>query len=210
MSPDPVCPRCGEALLAPTLMHERYECPRHGPVAPLHPPLLPSPDALSTLAADSEVPFWLPWPLPASWLFAGVQIAGGGRQPVEAVVIGLTGHGMTEGPADVVIVAEKPGTGLGARWAGVAEPDPDLTIRPATTKAKVAGWPTPLWNVETPGRAAFVGEAAGFWLWFVSWPDSAWPVLDEDLRLIDLRAPGAPTDVPTGALLPRLAADQSA
>lgn len=201
------CPRCGSDLLTPTLMHENYECPRHGAVTPLHPPLLPGPESLGRLAADSDVPFWLPWPLPASWLFAGLQLVGGGRQPIEGVVIGLTGHGMTEGPSDVVIVAERPGTGLGARWAGAAEPDPDLTMtRPSTTKAKAAGWQTPLWNLEAPGRAAFVGQAGGCWLWLVAWPDTAWPVLDENLKLIDLRDGNGVADLPTGALLPRLQA----
>lgn len=210
MSPEPTCPRCGNDLLPPTVMHERFECPVHGPVAPLHRPLLPAPEALVALAATSDVPVWLPWPLPASWLFTGLQLVGGGKQPIEAAAVGLTGHGMAEGPSDVVIVAEKPGTGLGARWAGVGEPDPDLTSRPATTKAKVAGWPTPLWNVETEGRAVFVGEADGCWLWVISWPDTAWPVLDDDLRLIDLRHEASPSDIPTGALLPRLVAGPEA
>lgn len=190
--------------MTPTLMHERYECPQHGAVPPEHPPILPGSDALTALAGSSDVPFWMPWPLPASWLFAGLQLVGGGKEPVDAVVVGLTGHGMTQGPSDVVIVAEKPGTGVGARWAGVSEPDPDLTTKPATTKARAAGWQTPLWNVDTPGRAAFVGQAGGCWLWLVTWPDTAWPVLDDDLHLIDLRAPGTHVDIPTGALLPRL------
>jgi hypothetical protein len=207
----PVCPRCGAPLLAPTVMHERYECPRHGSVGPLHPPLLPGPEALTTLAADSDVPFWLPWPLPASWLFAGLQLVGGGREPIEAVTVGFTGHGMSEGPSDLVIVAEKPGTGLGARWAGALEPDPDLTTtRPSTTKAKVGGWQTPLWSLDAPGRAAFVGQAAGCWLWLVTWPDTAWPVLDEHLQLVDLRDTPTISDVPTGALLPRLHAGPGA
>ncbi len=184
-------------------MHEHHECPRHGPVPPVHEPLLPAADALTRLAADSDVPFWLPWPLPPSWLFAGVQITGGGRQPVAAVTMAFTGHGLTSGPSDAVIVAERPGTGLGARWAGVSEPDPDLTTQPATTKARVAGWPTPLWHLEAPARAAFVGEAAGCWLWLVTWPDTAWPVIDERLVLVDLRDTDV-ADLPSGALTPRL------
>ena len=205
MSRESLCPRCGAPTLPPTPMHEHHECPQHGPVPPVHAPLLPGADALTRLAADSDVPFWLPWPLPPSWLFAGVQITGGGREPVAAVTMAFTGHGLTAGPSDAVIVAERPGTGLGARWAGVAEPDPDLTARPATTKARVAGWPTPLWHLEAPARAAFVGEAAGCWLWLVTWPDSAWPVLDERLVLVDLRDTDV-ADLPAGALTPRLVA----
>ncbi len=210
MPADPSCPRCGSDLLAPTVMHERFECPQHGPVAPLHGPLLPAADALARLATDSDVPFWVPWPLPGSWLFSGIQLAGGGREPIEAAVVALTGHGMSEGPSDAMIIAEKPGTGLGAAWAGVSEPDPDLTTQPATTKIRAAGWPTPLWHVDTPDRAAYVGEAAGCWLWFVAWPDTAWPVIDDELRLVDLRDPAAPGDVPAGALQPRLVAGPAA
>ena len=206
MSSEATCPRCGAALLAPTVMHEQFECSQHGPVPPSHRPSLPDVEALVSLAARSDLPFLVPWPLPASWLFAGLQLVGGGRHPLDAVVLGFTGHGMTEGPSDVVIVAEKPGTGVGARSAGIAEPDIDLTARPSTTKVKAAGWLTPLWAIDTPDRAVYVGQADGCWLWFVSWPDTAWSVLDDNLTLIDLRESGAPVDLPTGALLPRLQA----
>ncbi len=191
------------ATLPPTVMHEQHECPQHGPVSPVRAPALPNSAALASLAAGSQVPFWLPWPLPAAWLFAGVRVVGGGRQPVQAVAMAFSGRGLAAGPADVIIVAETPGTGFGARWAGVAEPEPDLVSGPATTKARVAGRPTPLWHLPTAGRGAFVGEAAGCWLWFVSWPDSAWPAFDDDLVLVDLREHDV-ADLPTGALLPRL------
>lgn len=205
MNEDPCCPRCGAALLTPTVMREHHECPSHGPVPAQHAPLLPSARALSALAAESDVPFWVPWPLPGSWVFAGVQLVGGGRQRVEAVTVGLTGRGMSQGPSDLLIIGEKPGTGVGARWAGVREPDPALMAQPATTKIRTAGWPTPLWSLDTPGRAAYVGESAGCWLWLITWPETAWSVFDLDLQLRDLRD-GVELDLPGGALLPRLVA----
>ena len=40
----------------------------------------------------------------------------------------------SDGPADVLLIAEEPGVGLGAHFAGLAGPDPRirLTIDPAT------------------------------------------------------------------------------
>lgn len=199
------CPRCGEALLPPTPMHERFECTQHGPVAPMYDAVLPAPDALAQLARSSPVPFWLPWPMPATWLFTGLRLAGGGKQPVEAVVTGLTGRGLTTGPSDLLIVAEQPGTGLGATLAGTAEPDPDLTSNAAATTIRAGGTLTPLWLLETTDRAAYVGEAAGQWLWLIAWPQEAWSVVDDDLQLVDVRAAPPLADLPTGALMPRLA-----
>ncbi|MEI2716773.1 MAG: DUF6758 family protein [Candidatus Nanopelagicales bacterium] len=205
MSDDPRCPRCGVELLAPTVMREYHACPTHGPVPVQHPPRLPSSATLTALAAESDVPFWVPWPLPATWVFAGIQVVGGGRQPIEAATLGFTGRGMSAGPSDLLIVGEKPGTGVGARWAGVPEPAPSLMAQPATTKIRTAGWPTPLWSLESPGRAAYVGESAGCWLWLITWPDTSWSVFDLDLELRDLRD-GIAIDLPSGAMLPRLEA----
>ena len=61
--------------------------------------------------------------------------------------------------------------------------------------------------VLTGDRAVYVGEAAGYWLWAIVWPVTEWMVVHDDLRLVDLRAPEHRThvtDVPTGALTPRL------
>lgn len=205
MNGSPRCPRCGEVLLPPTVMHERFECSRHGPVAPLHDAVLPTPDVLAQLAKSADVPLWLPWPMPTTWLFTGLRLVGGGKQPVEAAVVGLTGRGLSLGPSDLLIVSEQPGTGLGASLAGAAEPDPDLTATAAVTKIRAAGYQTPLWAVDGPGRAAYVGEAAGSWLWLIAWPEAAWSVVDDDLQLVDVRSVSPFPDVPTGALMPRLA-----
>src|SRR5918911_954554 len=56
----------------------------------------------------------------------------------------------------------------------------------------------PLWAVPTDGgRAAFVGEAYGVWLWLVMWPASTAWLLAEQLELLDLRDRLYP-DLPLG------------
>lgn len=185
-------------------MHEQFECAQHGPVAPMYDAMLPTPEALTQLARSSQVPFWLPWPMPATWLFTGLRLVGGGRQPVEAVVTGITGRGLTSGPSDLLIVAERPGTGLGASLAGTQEPSPDVMSNVAATKIRTGGTQTPLWLLGAEGCAAYVGEAAGQWLWLIAWPEAAWSVVDDDLQLVDVREAPPLADLPTGALMPRL------
>ena len=207
MPAKPECPRCGTLLRPPNVMHESYLCPQHGQVAPLQPAVLPDPDQMHNLLASAAVPAWLPWPLPATWVFTGLRIVGGDSGPSRAVAIGLTGTSLATGPADLIIVSEQPGTGLGARLAGLASPDPDqgLFAEPATITVTAAGWPTPLWSL--PGdadRTSYVGVAAGEWLWLVGWPELTWSVIHDDLRLIDVRKADRLADLPRGALMPRL------
>lgn len=207
MPTDAECPRCGASLRAPNLMHDGYLCPRHGEVRPLHPAVLPDSQGLLSLVRGAQVPAWLPWPLPPTWLFTGMRLVGGGALPVSAVAIGLTGASLTSGPADLVIVSEQPGTGLGARFAGLDDPEPGHSIlqRPADTTLDAAGWPTPVWSLPAKDdRAVYVGEAAGEWLWLIAWPEIAWSVIHDDLRLVDLRSPQLLGDLPVGAKMPRL------
>ena len=58
--------------------------------------------------------------------------------------------------------------------------------------------------MDAPGRAAFVGEVMGNWLWLILWPDTAGMLLVEPLELRDLRDPGQDLDLPFGATSPRL------
>jgi hypothetical protein len=111
------------------------------------------------------------------------------------------------GPAELVLVAEEPGIGLGAHFAGIEGPDPgDVTEGPAAAKISAAGHPTAMWALETgpSDRATYVGEALGCWLWAVLWPESAGFLLIDDFVLTDLRNTAADVDVPCGALSPRL------
>ena len=57
---------------------------------------------------------------------------------------------------------------------------------------------------RTDDRVAYVGEALGYWLWAVLWPDTAGLVVQDHMSLVDLRDSGHPLDLPFGAPSPRL------
>ena len=208
MRRDPECTRCGGALRPPDVWSSAWRCDDHGEVLPLQPPHPADPGRLDLVASAAAVPVWLPWPLPPGWLVSGVRVVGDERDPHRAVAVACSGPALTGGPADLVVVAEEPGVGLGARYAGLpaADPGPQIAEAPADSKVDAAGHPTPVWSLTAAeDRAAYVGEAAGLWLWLVAWPPAGWTVVHDDLRLIDLREPGHGLDVPSGALSPRLA-----
>ncbi len=189
-------------------MSSTWDCERHGPVAPLHVLSRVSPDVVAQAAARSGVPLWTPWPLLPGWTVTGLAQAGDERAPSRAAVLALSGPCPLGGPADLLLVAEEPGVGLGARYAGIESLDPgDVVAGPPEAKVEAAGHPTALWRSDSAGdRVAFVGEALGIWLWAVLWPPAAELVLLEHVILHDLRAGGpALLDLPVGAPSSRLA-----
>ncbi len=218
MNSPATCPRCDEAVRAPSIWHSSATCARHGEVVPLQPPQPADPEHLAWVAAHSEVPVWAPWPLPDGWLLTGVRCVRDEHHDARAVVVATSGpHAgghvdeqgrVGGGLAEMLLVAEQPGTGLGARLAGLDDVDPGDGVvggaPAARLRADRAG--TPLWGVPVEGdRAVLVGEAAGVWLWALLWPASAGASMLEGLELIDLREPGHALDVPCGALTPRVA-----
>lgn len=110
--------------------------------------------------------------------------------------------------AELLLVAEELGVGLGARYAGIDGPDPGSGLRvDAAPDAKVlaAGRPTALWHVkDAPAdRAVFAGEARGLWLWAIVWPEQSGLLMYDELVLTDLRDAGGEVDLlPCGALTP--------
>ncbi|MDQ1627258.1 MAG: hypothetical protein QOI54_1002 [Actinomycetota bacterium] len=183
-------------------------CDSHGAVQPLQPAAQPSLDAVHYAVSSAAVPVWLPWPLPKGWLVTGLVHAGDERTPGRAVAMACSGPAPLGGPSDAVIVAEEPGIGLGARYAGLDRLDggPVPDQRPPDAKVQAAGHPTALWSL--PGaadRAVYVGEALGCWLWLVIWPETAGFLLVDEFGLTDLRDVGHDLDIPFGALSPRLA-----
>jgi hypothetical protein len=106
----------------------------------------------------------------------------------------------------MLLVSEEPGVGLGARFAGLGGPDPGAQFAngPSAAVVKYAHHEFPLWNVDTPERAAFAGEVSGNWLWLVMWPSTAGLLMLEPLELRDLRDPGQHLDLPFGARSPLL------
>lgn len=181
----------------------------------MHPTVAPTPDAVRRLAREADVPVWLPWPLPEGWLISGLRWAGDDRGGPVACVLAVSGpnplpEAETERVADLLLVAEQPGVGLGASLAGLSDIDAGDRLReaaitePADFKIDAAGHDTPLWSVPMPDGVGFVGEAAGDWLWLLAWPASAAAVLLARFPLVDLRDPGHTFDLPCGAMTPRL------
>lgn len=187
-------------------MSSAWECERHGAVHPLRVIARPTPDVLGRAADAAAVPFWVPSPLLPGWTLSGLATAGDERTGARATVVALAGPSPLGGPADLLLVAEEPAVGLGARVAGT-DVEPGSCIEGAPeAKVEAAGHPTALWRCPSADdRVAFVGEAAGVWLWAVLWPPAAELVLMEDVVLHDLRARRS-ADLPLGAPSPRLEA----
>jgi hypothetical protein len=189
-------------------MSSAWTCERHGAVQPLR--VLPrvAPEVVAQTVARSGVPVWCPLPPVPGWTVTGLAVAGDDRGPTPATALALGGPSPLGGPADLVLVAEEPGVGLGARYAGVDGLDPGAAVSGAPEeKVEAAGHPTALWRCESaPDRVAFVGEALGVWLWAVLWPPAAELVLLEHVVLHDLRhAAHAAQVLPFGAASQRLA-----
>ncbi|MDT7536738.1 MAG: hypothetical protein QOI82_323 [Actinomycetota bacterium] len=188
-------------------MTSSWDCERHGAVHPLHVVAKPTVDALHKVSATSGVPLWVPLPLLPGWTLTGIATAGDERTAAKATVVALSGPSPLGGPADLLVIAEEPGVGVGARFAGLQEIDPGPTVvGQPDAKVEAAGHPTALWrSPSADDRAAFVGEAMGVWLWAVLWPPAAELVLLEHVILHDLREVAhATVDLPVGAPSPRL------
>jgi hypothetical protein len=201
-----VCPRCGEPVSAPTAWSSAWRCARHGEVQPLSSARQPSKEGLDGLVKQATVPVWVLWPLPHGWLVTGFAGAGDERSGLRASAIALSGPHPLGGPADLVIVAEEPGVGLGAGLAGLPGPDPGdgFAVGQSHGTVRVANHDAPVWLVESDQTAVFAGEVGGGWLWLLLWPLSAGVMLVEPLTLRDLRDTGQDLDVPFGALSTRL------
>ena len=208
------CPRCGDPLRQPGLTHSEWLCDKDGQVQPMHRVNRLGDEVLARLterAGKHGVPVWCPWPLPAGWLMTGLGWVGDERQGVTATAVACTGPTpLGDGPADVVLVAEEPGVGLGARIAGLPGPDlgPDLAglavESEAHAKLKVAGRPTPLWSVEGPeDRSVYAGEAKGRWLYAIAWPAHAGYFFVDNPELRDLTE-WLPAELFFGAMSRRL------
>ena len=203
---EPTCPRCDRVLRRPGLWSSAWYCEQHGDVHPLRPALSPSRAGLVSLLRTAQVPVWLPWPLPPGWLVTGFAGAGDERTGAQGCAVALSGPNPMGGPGEMMLVAECPRVGLGARFAGLAGPDPcdQFAVGRPAAAVQFGHHELPLWHVDAPGRAAFVGEVMGTWLWLVLWPDTAGLMMVDPLQVRDLRDPGQELDVPFGAPSPHL------
>jgi hypothetical protein len=111
-----------------------------------------------------------------------------------------TGTSELDGPVDVLVVAEEPGTGLGARCARTPHADPGAEIhgRQPTARVRIGSQTVNLWDVSTSAtdgefdRSVVAGEAGGRWLWMVLRPASALLLLRDDWILRDVSDVGPP------------------
>jgi hypothetical protein len=207
--PDPTCPRCGGDLRAPGLWSSAWQCPQHGSVPPYTVLARPGLDTVEHVVRQAKVPVWMPHGLSRGWVCSGFGCAGDDRDGARATVTSLTGPSPLGGGAEILLVAEEPGVGLGARHAGLAGPDPGVGFDagPPDAKVEVAGHPTALWSLPAHGDCAvFVGEAKGQWLWVIIWPASAGLLMYDALSLADLRDGFIEAEIAFGSLSPRLAA----
>ena len=201
-----ICPRCQGELSEPSAWHSAWQCARHGAVVPLRPARVPSTEGLHALLKTAAVPVWLPWPIPLGWLVTGFTGAGDDRSGTRGCAVALSGPNPVGGLADMLLISEEPGVGLGARLAGIPGPDPGQGFAVGAPHALVSfgHHEFPLWHVAAPELAAFAGEVLGNWLWMVLWPDTAGMLLVEVLSLLDLRDPGQDLDLPFGPRSVRL------
>jgi hypothetical protein len=137
----------------------------------------------------------------------GVLQAGDHVTGIRGTAVALGGPNPLGGPAELVLVAEEPGVGLGARFAGLPGPDPGLTPEGSPyVRLQADDRPTGLWLVPvTSNCAVALGESYGSWLWVVLRPATAGALLVEELALADLRGLGDEVELlPFGALAPWL------
>ena len=204
------CPRCDSELRPPGLMSSDWVCERHGAVQPVRRWTRVTAELLAQAPSRAAVPLWVPLPVLPGWSVTGLALAGDERSGARGTVLALSGPCPLGGPGDMLLIAEEPGVGLGARYAGVADLDPSTVLqRPPDAKVEAAGHPTALWRTDSaPDRVAFVGEALGVWLYAVLWPPASELLLIEEVELRDLRdATHVGEVLPLGAPSTRLGAE---
>jgi hypothetical protein len=199
------CPRCTSPV---TRDNGRWGCLDHGVITPLWRPPFASYEAFAEhLQRCSSIPTLLPWPLSPGWTVTDFGCVGMPDEPALASMVSCAGPSDLDGTVEITVVSEEPGTGLGARCAGVMHTDPgaDVGEGPPHVRIRVDGHPIALWSVSTSDsdprfdRSVFAGEAHGRWLWLILRPASAALLLGEEWILADLAALGPELmDLPFG------------
>ena len=203
------CPRCREVLDRALV---GAECPEHGAVAYLwRPTEVTYDDFAEHLRASQGFPTYLPWPMGPGWSVTDFGVVASTFENPTATLTCVSGTSQLDGPVDAIVVAEEPGTGLGARVAGLPRDDPGADLgegRPAV-KVRIGSQTVPLWAVTTShadhefDRSVFCGEAHGRWLWMVLRPASAMLLLRDDWILRDVSEIGPPLlEMPFGGPRP--------
>lgn len=179
------CPRCGGAVRPPDLMHTEWRCDLDGPVLPLHvaehigAPIVETVRAKALAGGDRPLPLWCPWPLLTGWMMTGVGWVGDERSGVRATIATCSGPGPVErGPADLILIAEEPGVGLGTRFAGIPGPDPGPFLEgPVGDQARVSSSDGAAgMHGAGPDYAGTLGTGAHAKVRTEGWPTSLWLV----------------------------------
>jgi hypothetical protein len=195
------CVRCSAPVLESPDRPGSWSCPEHGATAPLWRPEVVSYEAFTAhLETAGAFPTYAPWPMGPGWSISDFGCVTAGRRDATATVTCTTGTTELDGPVDVLVVAEEPGAGLGARCAGTRHVDPGAEIhaRPPTARVRIDSQTVTLWDVSTSAshgeldRSVVAGEARGRWLWMVLRPASALLLLRDDWILRDLSELGPP------------------
>ncbi len=156
------------------------------------------------------LPLWAPWPVPIGWTFSGLAHTRGDERG-SASVSCWSGPDPFGDPAEVMLICEEAGTGVGSYFAGLAMsyPGPEVGEGAPHAKFGVEGRPVPLWSVDGEAdRAVYAGEAAGRWLWVVVHPAESSAIVVQPMQLVDARKLGAElTVLPVGEMSPRLILD---
>jgi hypothetical protein len=152
------------------------------------------------LAAAQDFPTYLPWPMAPGWTVSDFAVVTEQSGTPVATLTCVSGTSELDGPVDVLLVAEEPGVGLGARCAGLPGHDPghDLGDQQPDVRVRIGNLPSALWTVSTSGvedtgeldRSVLAGEAAGRWLWVVLRPASAVLLMRDDWILRDVSGGG--------------------
>lgn len=199
------CPRCTSVV---TQWQGKWACDDHGPTAPLwRPPEATYEDFADHLRRTPTFPTYLPWPLGPGWRVSDFALVGEESQDAVATLTCASGVSALDGPVEVLVVAEEPGVGLGARCAGTSAADPGEEIGRGSpdVRVRIGYQSVPLWTVSTSAsddrfdRSVIAGEAYGRWLWIVLRPASAILLLRDDWILKDVSGLGPPlVELPFG------------
>ncbi len=182
-----------------------WACRDHGPVVPLWRPAEASYDAfVAHLERAGDFPTLLPWPLGPGWHVSSFGVVAAAGDKAHATVSAVSGTSALDGPVDVVVVSEEPGTGVGTRVARLPGDTPgDLGTDPPVARVRVEQVSVPLWAVSTStthsgttgvelDRSVLVGEESGRWLWLLIRPASAMLLLRDEWILRDASGLGPP------------------
>jgi hypothetical protein len=94
MSSIPSCVHCLGPLREPGLWSSAWQCETHGDSIPFFAAAVPSPHVLDRLRIISQVPLWVPEPLPPGWCVSAIGSAGDGDRLLRS---GAAGWGRRSG-----------------------------------------------------------------------------------------------------------------